>query len=707
MPDVFDGTAERRHAVDLEVADAHVGQLIAVLAATVDDLHRDVLRFQSVELDARTQVKFIADLRGRIHATRLDVHDGDAGPGRTHARLPCGKCTGARVAVVAHAPLEPARRDVHPLDVFAHHPVRAERGRQRRERVPDLPHPCLGDSVAVALVEARCDLVLDEVVERFGLEGVTLGAVSGRIRRRDGPAVLAVEVLVPPAVEDRQVECAVEGRLHAGGPARLQRPQRVVQPDIRARVQQLRHADVVVRQEHHAGTDVRLGRELHQLLDEPLAFLVRRVRLARDDDLHRPHRIQEDGAQPVGVVQHERQALVGGDPPREPDGQHRRVEQVRHPGGRDAAGVLALPGFRDTAAGVADQLLAHPRAHRPEVEVAETARAPVGSRRVGRSEPIFGERPQHRVGPGRCVHTVRHRVDRNLVDVESRPQSAEHPAADLTVQFGYAVGVLSEPQSHHSHVEDVGRTARVVLCPQCENIGHLHARKQIVREVAFDQRPLEPVDAGSDGRVRGEDGAGTHDLEALVEGQPFADEVGDALDTQESGVAFVGVEDLGLGHAGEFGPDFERADAADAQQELLQQAMLSPAAVQAVGDRSQRVVVLGDVRVEKQEADAADRRLPDPRVQRTALGKCECDLHGCSVRLPEHGKRQPVRIEHRVALHLPAVGRDRLREVSGPVEEADPDERDPEVGGALQMVARQNAESTGILREGGGDSEFG
>ncbi len=171
-------------------------------------------------------------------------------------------------------------------------------------------------------------------------------------------------------------------------------------------------------------------------------------------------------------------------------------------------------------------------------------------------------------------------------------------------------------------------------------------------------------------------------------------------------MAFIGVEDLRLRCAREFGPGLERAHTADPQEELLQQAVLSPAAVQAVGDRTESIVVLGDVGVEEKKADTTDGRLPDARVQGAALRQRQGDVHGRAVRLPEHGERQPVRVEHRVALHLPAVRGDRLREVAGAVEQAHPDQRHPEVGCALQVVSGEDAESSRVLRERCGDAEL-
>ena len=117
----------------------------------------------------------------------------------------------------------------------------------------------------------------------------------------------------------------------------------------------------------------------------------------------------------------------------------------------------------------------------------------------------------------------------------------------------------------------------------------------------------------------------------------------------------------GAGTPDELGERAHGPRAADAEQQLLQQSVLSPAAVEPVGDRTQLVVVRRDVGVEHEQGDPADRRLPDARVQRSVVGQGERHLHGGAVGPPEHRERQPVGVEHRVALLLPAVGRDRLR----------------------------------------------
>ena len=67
----------------------------------------------------------------------------------------------------------------------------------------------------------------------------------------------------------------------------------------------------------------------------------------------------------------------------------------------------------------------------------------------------------------------------------------------------------------------------------------------LAAELHLDQLAREPVDAGRHGRMGGEDGAGARLLQRRVEVQPLGgDELADALDAEESGVALVGVEHL-------------------------------------------------------------------------------------------------------------------------------------------------------------------
>ena len=207
--------------------------------------------------------------------------------------------------------------------------------------------------------------------------------------------------------------------------------------------------------------------------------------------------------------------------------------------------------------------------------------------------------------------------------------------------------------------------------------------------------------------VGGEDRARPRQLERLVEGEARRHVLPDPLQAEESGVPLVGVEHLGLGVAGDLAEGAHRADAADAEQQLLPEPVLAPAAVQPVGHLVQRGLVLLHVGVEHQQRHPADLGQPHLGGEQLALGQRHLHLHRLAAGGPQQRERQAVRVVGRVALRLPAVGRQRLGEVPVPVEQADADDRHAEVAGRLQVVARQDAETARVLREHGGDAVLG
>ena len=108
-------------------------------------------------------------------------------------------------------------------------------------------------------------------------------------------------------------------------------------------------------------------------------------------------------------------------------------------------------------------------------------------------------------------------------------------------------------------------------------------------------------------------------------------------------MALVGMEHLGGRHPGQLGVGLDRAGAADAQQQFLQQAVLAAAAVEAVGDAAQLLRVLGHVGVEQQQAHAPDRELPDaggqaPRRRAGRARRSRQSRRRCAARASE-GRR--------------------------------------------------------------------
>ena len=172
-------------------------------------------------------------------------------------------------------------------------------------------------------------------------------------------------------------------------------------------------------------------------------------------------------------------------------------------------------------------------------------------------------------------------------------------------------------------------------------------------------------------------------------------------------MALVGVEDLGRRGPGDARPHPQRAYAADAEEQLLAQPVLGVAAVEAVGHVAVVGAVLLDVGVEEEQRHPADVGDEDAGHQVGAVRERDRDGRTAAVGLAEHGQRQLVGVEDGVALLLPAVAVERLLEVAVAVEQAHAHQRDAEVGGRLEVVAGQDAEAAGVLRQHRGDAELG
>ena len=533
--------------------------------------------------------------------------------------------------------------------------------------------------------------------------------VGDPLRGRDRPPVVAVGHLVPPAVQDRQIESAVERRFHPRGPAGLHGTDRIVQPHIATGVDETRHRDVVVGEEHDAIAQFRILGEPDDLLDQGLASLVGRVGLARDDQLHRPIGIGEDGAHAFGIAEHQRQPLVGRRSPCESDGQHVRVEQVGGPcqlgvgeAAVEAAGECSPPHLVDE--------------FRAQLLVCSPDRL-VGQARVHLGRGVLvpvGEVPPRRGHPGRSVHAVRDRADGHIGGVETRPQVGEHLPTHRTVQLRHPVAALPEPKSHVRHVEHAG--VRLVA-----EFGHRRRGQPgqqagfavgVGVEVTGDEVGGETVDPGRHRGVGGEHVRGADHRFRGVEVEPAGHQLADAFHAEEARVSLVHVEHRRLGPAGD--PDVlaERADTADAEQDLLCDPVFLIPAVEPVGHRAQGgafglIVVAIDVGVEEQQRDSTHRRHPHLGRQGRPAGHRDLDDHRLrAVARGEEREGQVGGIVHGIPLDLPAVVIEALAKIPGAVQQSDADQRQPEVGGRLEMVTGENAEAAGVDRQDLRDAEL-
>ena len=222
-------------------------------------------------------------------------------------------------------------------DVLVEHPRRREPPDRAGDGVAHELEPAGGRRIRVALVVGRDQLLLEDPVQVLRV-GPVLGAlVVVRVAAADGPAVVPGPALVPPAVEHADVDDAVGRGLHARRARRLERPSRVVEPHVDALDQEPGDPDVVVLEDEHATPELGAARPAEDVLDDALPGSVRGVRLAGEDDLHRPLLVPQDPREPVEVGEHQRGPLVGREAPREADGQDRRVEDApRAPRARTA-----------------------------------------------------------------------------------------------------------------------------------------------------------------------------------------------------------------------------------------------------------------------------------------------------------------------------------------------------------------------------------
>ena len=358
-----------------------------------------------------------------------------------------------------HLAAQPARgRQVALLHVVGHHAVGAEPPAQGADGVHHPLDPVPRQTVDVAIVEQRNHLLAQDAVQIGRVAGVGDAVVDVLRALADGKAVGAVEGLGPPAVEDREVQGPVEHGLLAAGAGGLQRPPRIVQPDVDALDQVPADVDVVVLDEDHALGEAGVEAEVGDPLDQLLARLVGGVGLAGEDELHRPLRIVDHLGHAVDVVEEQVGPLVGGEPPGEADGEDVRIEDV--PRGLDhfvalaaAAALAAEPAADEGQHQVLQGVVRFPKLARidvvdalPDLRIAEPGH-PAGLE-------VAVVKLHHLVGqPGGNVDAVGDVADGDLLLRPPRPEMGPHPPRDVAVQVAHGVGPPRELQPQHGHAE--------------------------------------------------------------------------------------------------------------------------------------------------------------------------------------------------------------------------------------------------------------
>ena len=290
------------------------------------------------------------------------------------------------------------------------------------------------------------------------------------------------------------------------------------------------------------------------------------------------------------------------------------------------------------------------------------------------------------------MHAVGDEGHRPLGLRQVRPHRREHRARHLAVQLADGVGRAGGADRQRGHVE-LHAAAVVVGAEREESIAVRAERAPAAGEMLLDQAERKRVVSGRHRRVRREHRRLANLLERVVEARALLDQIADALQDDEAGVPFVEVKDAGID-----AERLERAHAADAEDDLLLDAGLAIAAVEARRQLAIPRRVLLEAGVEQVERDAAEPHPPHGDQHRAIAERHRGDARLAVGRQRRFDRRvRPV--EALVALFLPAFGGDVLMEVALRVHEADADQRHAEVAGLLAVIAGEHAEAAGVNRQ--------
>ncbi len=309
-----------------------------------------------------------------------------------------------------------------------------------------------------------------------------------------------------------------------------------------------------------------------------------------------------------------------------------------------------------------------------------------------RSEVAIEQRRQVPGDPRGDVHAVGDGAHRPFGFVQAGPDRRPHLARDVAVQLADRVHLAGGPDRQRGHVE-LGTAGARVLAEREEAGAVLAERPPAAGQVLLDELEGERVVARRHRRVRREDRRLAHFREGRVERDAALQEIPDPLEDDEGGVAFVQVVD-GRVRA----ERAQRAHAADAEHDLLLDAGLAVAAVEARRQLAVPRRVLLEVGVEQVQLHAAHAHAPD-RHEHRAIAERDGRHARPAVRRHRRLDRGVGPVQPLVALLLPALRRHALVEVALGIHEADADERHAEVARFLAVVAGEHAQAARVDRQ--------
>ncbi len=252
--------------------------------------------------------------------------------------------------------------------------------------------------------------------------------------------------------------------------------------------------------------------------------------------------------------------------------------------------------------------------------------------------------------PGAHVDAVGDVADRHLLFGPARIEVVPHPARHAAVQGRHAVAAPGEVERQHRRAERRRRIVRELGAERHDPVeGHAEAGGERL-QVPAGEVGLEAVVPGLDRRVGREHAGRRHLAQRVVRGEPLLlHDLARPLEQGEGGVPFVQMEHRGLDPQ-----PAESAVAADAEQDLLLDARLLVAAVEA---RRQLLVRRARWRRHaRRAAGAGCGRPPRPRGGPRRCGPAARPRSAPAAR-PRQARERPAAPPRRSARRCPAASR--------------------------------------------------
>ena len=283
---------------------------------------------QLVAIDYQLKVVLLADDRtvGQQVLIALEGLNLEAIPVRGNLLFPCGDLLSHLIVVRTDVSRTSSQLVVETIVVVVEHTLHRVVRSDLGDRVLDILDPVRRVTLAVLSVVSRDDLSLQHVIDRSRVELILILLVLVSTLVGQCPTGALNVTLIPPTIEDREVQYTVHLSLLTRCTGSLQRTCRCVQPNINTRDQAASQTHIVVLEEDDLTQELRTARDLDDVLDQALTTAIGRVCLTCKYELDREFLVVNDLGQTVEVCEQQVRTLVSSEAAAETDQQGVRVD---------------------------------------------------------------------------------------------------------------------------------------------------------------------------------------------------------------------------------------------------------------------------------------------------------------------------------------------------------------------------------------------